>query len=138
MARVAEETRLSGIIADAGVQCSLSLASTWPDEAAALSPGVLSMADAKLFLYFTTHIGPSLVAPYDSGRSLLTGFWSHNALEIGLSSPPVLHLALLLAARHLAYLDSQDPDQKSHYSHLAEQHMGIGLAEMTRLLLELD
>ncbi|KAM5364063.1 hypothetical protein ACJZ2D_011680 [Fusarium nematophilum] len=138
MAQVAEETRPNPMTADAGVQCSLSFASTCPDGATASSPGVLSMADAKLFLHFTTHTGPSLVAPHDSGHSLLTGFWSHNALEIGLSSPPVLHLALSLAARHLAYLGSQDPDQKSHYSHLAEQHMGVGLAEMTRLLPELD
>lgn len=95
------------------------------------------MADVRLLLHFTTHTGPSLVDPCESDHSL-SGFWSRNVPEMGLSFPSVLHLALSLAARHLAHQSATDSEQKRYNNALADHHLSIGLTEMTRLLPDMN
>ncbi|KAL3433038.1 hypothetical protein BDV09DRAFT_117711 [Aspergillus tetrazonus] len=103
-----------------------------PNTAASISHS-LNGADLALLSQFTTQTGRSLAHP-DPPDNPVALFWSHNVPQIGLTHHTVMHLLLALAARHLAWLVTQDPETRIQYVSLAENHISAGLTELTMAL----
>lgn len=103
-----------------------------PNTATSISHS-LNGADLALLLQFTTQTGRSLAHP-DPPDNPVALFWSHNVPQIGLTHHAVMHLLLALAARHLAWLVTQDPETRIQYVSLAENHISAGLTELTMAL----
>ncbi|KIW99502.1 uncharacterized protein Z518_11241 [Rhinocladiella mackenziei CBS 650.93] len=99
---------------------------------------VLDGADAhvELLLHFTSCTAQSL-AGSDKDDHPIVKFWAHNVPRLGLSHHFVLDLTLAVAGYHLAYLRAGEGRQQD-YEALAERHMAAGLAEMTKVLPNLD
>ncbi|KAL3480826.1 hypothetical protein BJX99DRAFT_254159 [Aspergillus californicus] len=93
----------------------------------------LNVDDLELLIHFIAHTGPSLAHPVPADNTI-SRFWSRNVPQIGLSCHTVLHLALSLAAHHLAYSTVNNLERCTHYISLASHHGSLGLVGLTKAL----
>lgn len=99
----------------------------------------LNIGQAELLLHFLNHTSRTL-----ADDTPMIDFWKHNAPQIGVSQPFVLHLILALGAFHLTHktCDSSmmkptsSPSRRSRneYLSLARRHFTAGLSGFTAQL----
>jgi hypothetical protein len=85
--------------------------------------------------HWTISTGPGLT---DNSQNHISLFWSQNAPRIGLSYTFVLHLALSLAAYHLAHLNKDDQEANARFHSLGKYHFSLGLGGLSKALPGLD
>ncbi|KAI5466852.1 hypothetical protein BGZ63DRAFT_9706 [Mariannaea sp. PMI_226] len=101
------------------------------------TPCSFNIVDAELIIHFVNHTARTLHESEDHNHKLVR-FWERNVPQIGLSYHFVLHLAYALAGYHLAYLEPGNLDRSAHYLSLARYHSEVGVAELNKMLANLD
>ncbi|KAH8885784.1 hypothetical protein GQ53DRAFT_728820 [Thozetella sp. PMI_491] len=96
----------------------------------------LNVDDVGLMHHFTTRTAQTLSGS-DDRTTKIAGFWIENVPRIGMTHHFVLHLALGVAALHLAHLTS-DESLRRRYRDLGERHSSTGLSELNESLPLMD
>ncbi|PKS08366.1 hypothetical protein jhhlp_005310 [Lomentospora prolificans] len=99
----------------------------------------LHVTDAELIFHFISSVAPTFVCVdgEEVWRDPIIRFWKDNVPRLALNHHFLLHLVYAIAGYHLAYIQ-EDGHRRHEYLTIAESHLSQGVAEMTRLLPDLN